>query len=632
MFDYKKIKINIEFFCILFLCMQILLPSFVNAFYWNNQSADVVIGQQDFVSSSANQGGLAGANTIANTQDVYTDGTKLFILEDSNNRALIYNSIPTSNNASANVVVGQPNFTSTGQNYGRGWQNAQANGFAYDYSIYQAGGKLFISEGGNHRILIFNSVPTSDGASANVVIGQTNFTSVYANQGGSVNANTLNGPYQMYSDGTKLFVADPRNNRVLIYNSIPTSNNASADVVIGQVDFTHNASGTTASTLNFPTGVYSDGTKLFISDLGNHRVLVYNSIPTSNGASADVVIGQTNFTSGVANQGGSVSANTLKDPIFVHSRGTKLFIGDSSNNRVLIYNSIPTSNGASADVVIGQANFTSGVANQGGSVGANTLSTPTGITSDNERLIIADYSNSRVLIYYLKPSAPIIGTPQALSSTSIRWNFTDNDTIETGFKLYDNLNNIISTQAVADLSYIDETGLTPNTQYIGRYIKSYNSSGESIASQTASIYTLPETPTGLTATTNSNNAITLTTNRFTNDTVGSSGYYFESSSGNNSGWTQANTWQDTALACGITYSYTVKHRNAESTQTSTISTIQATSTCAGGNAMQLLRLQSQSQQNNNQTQKQILIAQIKSQIADLIKQLILLLQEQIRNK
>jgi uncharacterized protein (TIGR02145 family) len=228
---------------------------------------------------------------------------------------------------------------------------------------------------------------------------------------------------------------------------------------------------------------------------------------------------------------------------------------------------------------------------------------------------------------------PTITTPQALSSTSIRWNFTDTASTETGFKLYDNSNNLISTNATADLSYIDETGLTPNTQYTGRYIKAYNSNGESQASQTASIYTIPETPTNLQATTNSNNAITLTTDRFTNDTTGQSGYYFESSSGNNSGWIQTNTWQDTALACGTTYSYTVKHRNAESTQTSTISTDQITSTCAGGNAMQLARIIAQAQQQPTQPPtKEQLIIQIKSKIAELIQQLILMLQAQMGSR
>ena len=65
---------------------------------------------------------------------------------------------------------------------------------------------------------------------------------------------------------------------------------------------------------------------------------------------------------------------------------------------------------------------------------------------------------------------PIISTPQALSSTSIRWNFTDTASTETGFKLYDSSNNLLATSTNANATYIDETNLTPNTQYTGRYI------------------------------------------------------------------------------------------------------------------------------------------------------------------
>src|SRR5258706_9297716 len=77
----------------------------------------------------------------------------------------------------------------------------------------------------------------STGMSASVVIGQPDFTSSSANQGGSANANTLsilNTAPDITTDGTKLILSDSLNSRVLIYNKMPTSNNASADVVIGQ--------------------------------------------------------------------------------------------------------------------------------------------------------------------------------------------------------------------------------------------------------------------------------------------------------------------------------------------------------------------------------------------------------------
>jgi len=98
----------------------------------------------------------------------------------------------------------------------------------------------------------------------------------------------------------------------------------------------------------------------------------------SQGIAASVVIGQPSFTTGVANQGGSPTANTIKAPVGVHydPSSKKLFVADSENNRVLIYNSIPTANNAAADVVVGQQNFSSSSINQGGSPTANSLSYP----------------------------------------------------------------------------------------------------------------------------------------------------------------------------------------------------------------------------------------------------------------
>ena len=46
------------------------------------------------------------------------------------------------------------------------------------------------------------------------------------------------------------------------------------------------------SVLNHPTKVTTDGTRLIVADTYNHRVLIWNKIPTENYSPADVVIGQ----------------------------------------------------------------------------------------------------------------------------------------------------------------------------------------------------------------------------------------------------------------------------------------------------------------------------------------------------
>jgi len=430
----------------------------------NYTSPDVVIGQQNFCDRSQNQGGLVTASTLFYPWGVFSDGNKLFIVDRSNHRVLIYNTIPTSNNASADVVVGQPDMSSNTVNNG----GISASTLNYPNGVFYDGSKLYISDSGNHRVLIYNALPTSNGISADVVVGQPNMTSGTANNGG-INANTLNAPSGIYSNGTKLLVSDNSNHRVLIYNTIPTSNNTSADVVVGQPNMTSgtaNNGGINTNTLNSPQSIFSNGTKLSIADRGNHRVLIFNTIPNSNNASADVVVGQPNMTSSTVNNGGigantlngpyntfindskmvivdvfnqrvlifntipnsnnasadvvvgqlnmtnniyygslGPDSNTLSTPFNVNAYNNKLFIADRNNNRVLIYNTLPNSNNANADVVVGQQNFTSGSINQGGSVAANTLNSPNGVFYDGNKLFISEYNNHRILIYNNLPTS-----------------------------------------------------------------------------------------------------------------------------------------------------------------------------------------------------------------------------------
>src|SRR5258708_13200528 len=149
------------------------------------------------------------------------------------------------------------------------------------------------------------------GMSATVVVGQTNFTSGSVNQGGSATATSLNSPASVIVAENKLIIADNGNQRVLIYKTIPATANTAADVVIGQTNFTSATSGCTASKLNLGDGrIFYIGGKLYIADSGNNRVLVFNSIPTTSGKSADIVIGQSNFTTSTS----GLRANSLSSP------------------------------------------------------------------------------------------------------------------------------------------------------------------------------------------------------------------------------------------------------------------------------------------------------------------------------
>jgi hypothetical protein len=375
-----------------------------------NQSADLILGQDDFLSGEPNKGGSVTQNSI---QTAYPDfsiygggmstyGDYIFLADGLNNRVLIWNSIDAVD-GNADLVLGQANFTDAIENRGG---SADDDTLSYPTAVFYDGVNLFVSDSGNHRILIWNGLPTTNGEAADLVLGQANFSGDQPNRGTfGADAEYLNSPEGLYSDGTHLFSADNGNSRVLIWNTVPTTNGQEADVVVGQEDFTTRQCNRLEvfafpDTTCQPHGVAFDGTKLYVSDTINNRVLIWNNLPTTNGEDADVVIGQENFSDEDGNKGGSdPTIDSLYSPHALLVTGSKLYVTDPGNNRVLRWNSIPTTNGADASVVIGQENFTSRGINKNGTIGASTLRLPRGIGGTANRLFVLDLGNNRILGY-----------------------------------------------------------------------------------------------------------------------------------------------------------------------------------------------------------------------------------------
>ena len=375
------------------------------------KSAFLVLGQPDFNSGSVNQGGAVGANTFQKPAQILIVNGKFIVADAENNRVLIFNSIPVSNNASADVVIGQFDFTHNIVDHGG---DTAADALDRPSGLATDGQRLFVLDRDNYRVLIYNSIPTENGTSADMVIGQKNMTD-RIHGGESVFNDTTNlGPYHLSTGATglhydedsgKLIVYDSDNDRVMIYNRIPDSNGVAADVVIGQPDFFHNMTnqggevGPNTLDLSTCAGVATHNGKLFIADRRNNRVLIYNSIPTTNNAPADVVIGQIDFTHNSPNQGGAISANGFNNSRYTafDSFG-RLYIPDL-NARILVYNQIPEVNGAAADYVIGQPDFSTG----NPSTTDSTFSFIYHLLIHNDTLIVSDPGNHRILFFNIEP-------------------------------------------------------------------------------------------------------------------------------------------------------------------------------------------------------------------------------------
>ena len=364
------------------------------------QAASYVVGQNTFTSSGSatSAAGLFSPFLVGWTS---TDG--LLITEFQNDRTILFTAVPNSDGSSADLVIGKNNLTTEGC-------DLTASGICIPSDAQvDPNGTLFSADTGNHRVLVWNAVPTTDGAAADLVLGQADFTS----SGGGCSATQLSAPTAVFSNGTVLLVADGNNHRVLIWDPVPTTTQQAADLVLGQGDFstscvqndddqnTINDGSPTARTMNNPAGIWTDGTILIVADQGNNRVLVWNGFPTSNFEPADIVLGQTSMNGSAAN----TSAAGLNAPYQVDSNGIHLAVADSGNNRVLIWNDLPTVDAEPPDVVLGQQDFTHGAPNDSDNDGATdgvtgqTLNSPYGVKFADTQLIISDSSNNRVLIY-----------------------------------------------------------------------------------------------------------------------------------------------------------------------------------------------------------------------------------------
>lgn len=257
------------------------------------------------------------------------------------------------------------------------------------------------------------------------VVGQVS-TTVLTTRPNLVEGRELNAPYGAAVDTANgiLWVADTGNNRVLGWYNINTfANGAQADFVLGQRNFTSSEGlgpGTTfTSGLNFPTGVAVDASgNVFVADAGNNRVVRYpapSQFPLGETVLADQVIGQAGLTSRGANQGG-LSERTLASSngqatfhmALIFDGQGNLWVSDPINHRVLRYPAASVgpgaANGPAANLVIGQQDFRSvlvlpqdpDIRTRGRK---NGMRSPGGIAFDAAgRLFVCDELN-RVLVY-----------------------------------------------------------------------------------------------------------------------------------------------------------------------------------------------------------------------------------------
>lgn len=371
------------------------------------------------------------------------------------NRVALFRSEPRGPR-SIDVVLGQPDPLRqvSGPVYGSSLTN--------NYPLGSGAGTLLVPDG--NRLLVYERTPEYHFAPPDRVLGQAGFTTNEARLDyRGIAATTLAAPADVALTGELLAVVDRGNNRVLVYRRRDLGSSGAAvpaaAVVLGQPDATsfvpnRDQLSPGAATLSGPAGVALDGAHLIVADSENHRVLVWNGVPSDpaeaweNGRPADLVLGQADFSGRRPNHGrgdadgdgyGDADADGFFYPVGVASDGVRLLVADRLNHRVLLWRTFPTRNGQPADAVLGQDDFRGNRANHGRgpyTVMADGFNLPTGVTLGapppsvpplgGDTLWVADTENNRVVRWdgldgnTPRPTA-FLGQPNGTTVTNLNY-------------------------------------------------------------------------------------------------------------------------------------------------------------------------------------------------------------------
>lgn len=160
-----------------------------------------------------------------------------------------------------------------------------------------------------------------------------------------------------------------------------------------------------------------------------------------------------------------------------------------------------------------------------------------------------------------------------------------------------------------DTESISVDGLLENTAYTYAAVFKDAKGNISSAGPTNTFYTKLSTPTNISASSITQNQIKITVDSFRNDDLLDSGYFFERA-GDNSSWINLNSWTSSGLNCGSSYTFYVKYRNSEGTETTYTSITTSTLPCTSQISNSSSNSSSSDSTNSNTTSSSTSISQL----------------------
>ena len=258
-------------------------------------------------------GGQATAAEIKETSCICLDMLgNLYIADDANSRIRLINTTGI-----ISTVVGNGTCCT---NLGDGGQATAAECDGPDNVVFDTAGNLYISDYGNSRVRMINTVGIINTIAGNGIAG-------YSGDGGQAINAEINNPEEVAFDAVgNLYIADTENNRIRMVNTIGIINTIAGT---GTAAYSGDGGQATNAELHYPSGIAFDGAgNLYISDTDNNRIRMVNTAGIIS-----TIVG--NGTAGYSGDGGSATAAQLDAPTRLTFDATgNLYFADAFNNSI----------------------------------------------------------------------------------------------------------------------------------------------------------------------------------------------------------------------------------------------------------------------------------------------------------
>ena len=321
------------------------------------RGATWVFGQEDPASAVLLPGRDATTIKLPLAVEYDESHKRLFVADSWNNRVLVYDMTPgqVESGMPASYVLGQKDFTSYepaaarnrisfGSRDGHGI--GPSGGRSAELSMDEVNQRLFVTDGSNHRVLVYDVHPDriENGADALAVLGQDDFTSTQV--GLSATRWNLPGDLVFDENHQRLFVEVPFQNRVLVFDAHPDrlQSGQAAFRIIGQSDFASDEPGISSRKIRQPDGISYDtrNDRLYVTDKGNQRVLAFDAHPErmQNLPEALSVIGEIDFDTARSGPGDARHhQDRLHDPrgSYFDDADQRLFQTEGLNGRMTVF-------------------------------------------------------------------------------------------------------------------------------------------------------------------------------------------------------------------------------------------------------------------------------------------------------